>query len=271
MIYLVGSGPGDPGLFTVKGVECMGRADAVVYDRLAPEALLSHAPAGAERIYVGKKPKEPTMPQEEINATLVRLGREGKTVVRLKGGDPYVFGRGGEEALALSEAGVPFEVVPGVSSTLAAPAAAGIPVTHRGLATSVTVATGHARADGSEDESHDWGALARMRGTLVFLMAIENLDRIAARLLAHGRPAGDPAALVRWGTTPEQTVLSSTLGEVAAAARAARIQPPAVLVLGPTVPLAQALGQPNEPVVVWPTRARVRGLRATDEEGAEAR
>ncbi len=143
MIYLIGSGPGDPGLFTVKGVECMKRADVIVYDRLAPEALLAHARPEAERVYVGKKPGEPTMPQEEINALLVRLGREGKTIVRLKGGDPYVFGRGGEEALTLVEVGLPFEVVPGVTSGIAAPAYAGIPVTHRGLSTSVAFVTGH--------------------------------------------------------------------------------------------------------------------------------
>ena len=143
MIYLVGSGPGDPGLFTVKGAECLGKADAVVYDRLAPEALLAHARPGAELIYVGKKPGEPTMPQEEINALLVELGRAGKTVVRLKGGDPYVFGRGGEEALELERAGLPFEVVPGVTSGIAAPAYAGIPVTHRGVSTSVAFVTGH--------------------------------------------------------------------------------------------------------------------------------
>src|SRR5215210_978711 len=143
MIHLVGSGPGDPGLFTVRGVEHMNEADAVVYDRLAPEALLRHARPDAELVYVGKKPGEPTMTQEEINALLVRLGREGKTVVRHKGGDPYVFGRGGEEALALIEAGLPFDVVPGVTSGIAAPAYAGIPVTHRGHSTSVAFVTGH--------------------------------------------------------------------------------------------------------------------------------
>ena len=143
MIYLVGSGPGDPDLFTVKGVKCMREADAVVYDRLAPQALLAHARPEAELHYVGKKPKETSMPQEEINTLLVELGRAGKTVVRLKGGDPYVFGRGGEEAQALARAGLPFEVVPGVTSGIAAPAYAGIPVTQRGVSTSVAFVTGH--------------------------------------------------------------------------------------------------------------------------------
>src|SRR3712207_2367722 len=143
MIYLVGSGPGDPGLFTLKGLRCIRKADAVVYDRLAPRSLLEHAKPGAELIYVGKKPGEPSMPQEKINALLVELGSAGRTVVRLKGGDPYVFGRGGEEALVLFETGIPFEVVPGVTSGIAAPAYAGIPVTHRGVSASVAFVTGH--------------------------------------------------------------------------------------------------------------------------------
>ena len=165
MIHLVGSGPGDPGLFTVRGVECMEGADAVVYDRLAPEALLRHAKPDAELIYVGKKPGEPTMAQEEINALLVRLGGEGKTVVRLKGGDPYVFGRGGEEALALIEAGLPFDVVPGVTSGIAAPAYAGIPVTHRGLSTSVAFVTGHEDPT-KEGQDVDWSGQLKSHGAV---------------------------------------------------------------------------------------------------------
>jgi len=160
MIYLVGSGPGDPGLFTVKGVRCMGEADAVVYDRLAPEALLRYAQPEAERIYVGKKPGNPMMSQEEINDLLIEKGRDEMTVVRLKGGDPYIFGRGGEEALALKAAGLPFEVVPGVTSGVAAPAYAGIPVTHRNVATSVAFVTGHEDpTKGSPDV--DWEKLAK--------------------------------------------------------------------------------------------------------------
>ncbi|HEX8261139.1 MAG TPA: uroporphyrinogen-III C-methyltransferase, partial [Rubrobacteraceae bacterium] len=179
MIYLVGSGPGDPGLFTVKGVECLRRADTVVYDRLAPEALLAHARSEAELIYVGKKPGEPSMSQEEINALLVELGRAGKMVVRLKGGDPYVFGRGGEEALDLARAGLPFEVVPGVTSGIAAPAYAGIPVTHRSLSTSVAFVTGH--EDPTKGESDvDWEKLAHGAETLVLFMGVGRLAEISS-------------------------------------------------------------------------------------------
>ncbi len=238
MIYLVGSGPGDPGLFTVKGVECMRRADAVVYDRLAPEVLLSHAPARAERIYVGKKPKAPTMPQEEINATLVRLGREGKTVVRLKGGDPYVFGRGGEEALALLEAGLPFEVVPGVTSGIAAPAYAGIPVTHRHVSTSVAFVTGHEDpAKGTEDV--DWKGIAGGAETLVLYMGIGRLREISRRLVSAGRPPETPVACVRWGTRPEQQTVTGTLETIADRIEEAKLKAPAITVIGDVVALRE--------------------------------
>ena len=238
MIYLVGSGPGDPGLFTVKGVECMKRADAVVYDRLAPEALLSHAPADAERIYVGKKPGAPTMPQEEINATLVRLGREGKTVVRLKGGDPYVFGRGGEEALDLLEAGLPFEVVPGVTSGIAAPAYAGIPVTHRHVSTSVAFVTGHEDpAKGTEDV--DWEGIANGAETLVLYMGVGRLREISKRLILAGRSPETPVACVRWGTLPEQQTVTGTLGTIADRIEEAKLKPPAITVIGDVVSLRE--------------------------------
>ena len=238
MIYLVGSGPGDPGLFTMKGAECMRVADAVVYDRLAPEVLLSHAPVDAERIYVGKKPGAPTMPQEEINATLVRLGKEGKTVVRLKGGDPYVFGRGGEEALALLEAGLPFEVVPGVTSGIAAPAYAGIPVTHRHVSTSVAFVPGHEDpAKGTEDV--DWEGIANGAETLVLYMGVGRLREISKRLVAAGRPPETPVACVRWGTRPEQETVTGTLGTIADRIEEAKLKPPAITVIGDVVALRE--------------------------------
>nr|MDQ3841520.1 uroporphyrinogen-III C-methyltransferase [Actinomycetota bacterium] len=203
MIYLVGSGPGDPGLFTVKGVECLRRADVVVYDRLSPGTLLAHAHPEAELVYVGKKPGNPSMPQEEINALLVKLGRVGKTVVRLKGGDPYVFGRGGEEACVLVEAGLPFEVVPGVTSGIAAPAYAGIPVTHRNVATSVAFITGHEDPT-KRQQDVDWKRLANGAETLVLYMGVGRLREISSELISGGRDPETPVACVRWGTLPEQ-------------------------------------------------------------------
>jgi uroporphyrin-III C-methyltransferase/precorrin-2 dehydrogenase/sirohydrochlorin ferrochelatase len=238
LVSLVGAGPGDPDLLTVRAVQRLQSADVVVHDRLVSQRILDYAPAGSELVDVGKTPGRGGVTQAEINALLVELGRQGRRVVRLKGGDPFVFGRGGEEALALAEAGVPFEVVPGVSSALAAPAAAGIPVTHRGLSASVTVINGH------DADQHDWHALARGGGTLVFLMAVEHLEDIAARLLAYGRPASEPAALVEWATTPRQRVILAPLAELVAEARNARVEPPAVLVVGPTAELARAL-EPN--------------------------
>jgi uroporphyrin-III C-methyltransferase len=210
-------------------------ADVVVHDRLVGERVLDFMPATAERIDVGKRPGGSGPSQADINALLVELGRKGLRVVRLKGGDPFVFGRGGEEALALAEAGVDFEIVPGISSALAAPAAVGIPVTHRGLSASVTVINGHDAAQ------HDWYALARSGGTLVFLMAVEHLEEIVDRLLAHGRPESEPAALVEWATTPWQRLVSAPLADLVATARESGVQPPAVLVVGPTAALAHAL------------------------------
>ena len=238
MIYLVGSGPGDPGLFTVKGAECLGKADAVVYDRLAPEALLAHARPGAELIYVGKKPGEPTMPQEEINALLVELGRAGKTVVRLKGGDPYVFGRGGEEALELERAGLPFEVVPGVTSGIAAPAYAGIPVTQRGVSTSVAFVTGHEDPAKGEPDV-DWKRLANGAETLVLYMGVGRLEEITDELIAGGRDPDTPVACVRWGTLPEQRTVTGTLENIAQRAEEANLKPPAVTVVGDVVALRE--------------------------------
>ena len=236
MIYLIGSGPGDPGLFTVKGVECMREADAVVYDRLAPEALLDHAPPNAERIYVGKKPGEPTMAQEDINALLVELGRAGKTVVRLKGGDPYVFGRGGEEALDLVKAGLPFEVVPGVTSGIAAPAYAGIPVTHRGISTSVAFVTGHEDPTKGEPDVN-WKRLANGAETLVLYMGVGRLAEISSGLIAAGRDPRPPVACVRWGTRSEQETVVGDLRDIADKVAEAKLKPPAITVVGDVVSL----------------------------------
>jgi len=247
LVSLVGAGPGDPDLLTIKAFKRLEQADAVVHDRLIARVLLDHAPPDATRYDVGKIPgRHGAGRQTEINDLLIRLGAAGLRVVRLKGGDPFVFGRGGEEALALTEAGVSWEIIPGISSALAAPAAAGIPVTHRGYSGSVTVATGHSQTGGHADAGHDWGALARMRGTLVFLMAMENLDLIVYRLLDEGRDGREPAALVRCGTTTRQKVLTGTLGDITARARALRLQPPAVLVIGPTVALAHVLTQAGD-------------------------
>ena len=239
MIYLVGSGPGDPGLFTLKGVRCMREADAVVYDRLAPESLLAYARPDAERIYVGKKPGAPTMSQEEINALLVELGRAGKTVVRLKGGDPYIFGRGGEEVLDLIEAGIPFEVVPGVTSGVAAPAYAGIPVTHRRISTSVAFITGH--EDPTKGRSDvDWGKVANGADTLVLYMGIGRLEEISAELISAGRKPETPVACVRWGTRPEQQTVTGTLENIAEKVAEANLKPPAITVVGDVVALRGA-------------------------------
>src|SRR4051794_1031349 len=226
-VYLVGAGPGDPGLITVRGAELLGRADVVVFDRLAHPSLLDLAPAAAERIDVGKAPGRVAMDQDGINATLVEHGLAGRLVVRLKGGDPFVFGRGGEEAEALIDAGVPFEVVPGITSAIAAPAYAGIPVTHRGLSTHVTIVTGHEDpAKGTTDT--DWGALARAGGTLVILMGAGRLREITERLIAAGRDGSTPVAAVRWGTRPEQHTVRATLATVADAA----VEPPSAIVVG---------------------------------------
>ncbi len=241
-VSLVGAGPGDPELLTVRGLRRIQAADAVVHDRLVAAEVLAQCRPDAERYDVGNVPGGHAHRQAEIDALLVRLARAGKRVVRLKGGDPFVFGRGGEEALALVAAGIPFEVVPGVTSALAAPASAGIPVTHRGLARSVTIATGRLGAR-SGDEEHDWEALAKLGGTLVFLMAVERLEQIVGQLLGYGRPPGEPAAMVRWATTARQETLLAPLGEIVQATRARGLQPPAVLVVGPSVALAATLGR----------------------------
>jgi uroporphyrinogen III methyltransferase/synthase len=224
-VALVGAGPGDPGLLTVRGAELLAAADVVLYDSLAEESLLDLAPPGAERRFVGKRPGAP-MPQDEINELLIAHARAGRRVVRLKGGDPFVFGRGGEEAEALAAAGVAFEVVPGVSSAVAVPAYAGIPVTHRGLSTSFTVVTGHSRH--AVDAETNWEALAEAGGTIVVLMGVAHRGEIAKRLMDGGLPPHTPVAAVRWGTRPEQRTARTTLDAIGGA----ELEPPAVIVIG---------------------------------------
>ena len=233
-VVLVGSGPGDPELITVKGRRLLARADVVVADRLVPGMLLGELRPEVEFVDAAKIPYGPSAAQEEINRILVDRARKGHLVVRLKGGDPFVFGRGGEEVLACAEAGVPVTVVPGVTSSIAAPALAGIPVTHRGVAHEFTVVSGHVPPE-SELSLVDWAALARLRGTLVIMMGLKNLPAIAARLIAEGKPAGTPAAVVQEGSTESQRSLRATLGTIAEATRAAGIRPPAVVVVGDVV------------------------------------
>jgi uroporphyrin-III C-methyltransferase/precorrin-2 dehydrogenase/sirohydrochlorin ferrochelatase len=242
-VVLVGAGPGDPELITVKGRRLLAEADVVVADRLVPGLLLDELRPDVELVDASKIPYGPARAQEEINRILVDRARAGRFVVRLKGGDPYVFGRGGEEVLACAEAGVPVTVVPGVSSSIAAPAVAGIPVTHRGVAHEFTVVSGHVAPD-DPSSLVDWAALARMRGTLVVLMGLKNLAAITAVLVGHGRAPDTPAAVVQEGTTGGQRSLRSTLGEVAGAVTEAGIRPPAVLIVGEVVTAIDA-GQPH--------------------------
>lgn len=243
VVSLVGAGPGDPGLLTVRARLRLRAADVVVYDRLLDPRILDEASPEAERIYVGKGPKHHAYEQEAINALLVTHGRAGKRVVRLKGGDPFVFGRGGEEADALVAADIPFEVVPGISSAIAVPAYAGIPVTHRGISASVTVVTGH------EEGAGDWATLAGDGGTLVFLMGVGNLPGIAQRLLACGLPATTPAAAIEWGTWAKQRVVVGTVGDLPARVAAAGLGAPATVVIGEVVRLRERIqwfGESNE-------------------------
>ena len=248
-VYLIGAGPGDPGLLTVKGREALERADVVVYDRLAHPSLLDHAPPSAERVFAGKARGQQELTQDGINALLVERARAGLLVVRLKGGDPFVFGRGGEEALALSRCGIPFEVVPGVSSAIAAPAYAGIPVTHRGIATGFTVVSGSeapdSREDGNDAGRVRWEELARSLaahgGTLLTLMGWASIERILDALQRAGLSADTPVALVQWGTWSNQRTVTGTLATAAAEGRAAGLAAPVVAVIGEVVRLREEL------------------------------
>ncbi len=236
IVYLVGAGPGDPGLITVKGLACVRKADVVVADYLADERLVAEAPAHAERIHVPWRPGR----QEEINDLLVRHSEAGKTVVRLKGGDPFVFGRGGEEGLHLQRRGIPFEVVPGITAAVAVPAYAGIPVTHREITSTMTVVTGHVTPDKDRTDL-DWDAFAKRIGTLIFYMGARNLSVIVERLIDHGRPKDTPVALIQWGTTPEQRTLVGTLDDIVSKARSASFSPPVLIIVGEVVALRPQL------------------------------
>lgn len=239
-VYLVGAGPGDVGLLTVKGQDLMQEAEVVVYDRLANDRLLSLCPADTEYIYVGKTPDHHTLKQEEINEVLVDKAKEGKMVVRLKGGDPYVFGRGGEEAERLREAGIAFEVVPGITSAIAAPSYAGIPVTHRHLTSTFTVITGHEDPTKEDSQIH-WSRLAEDPGTLIFLMGVGNLPKIVSRLVQGGKDPATPVALVRWGTRPEQEVVTGTLATIEAEVAKAGLTSPAIIIVGEVVTMRDTL------------------------------
>lgn len=236
-VYLVGAGPGDPELLTLKGKRCLQSADAILYDELANCELLAWADAQAELIYVGKKPGTHCAEQRHIEALLIRHARQGKTVVRLKGGDPFVFGRGGEEALALRAAGIPFEIVPGVSSAIAAPAYAGIPVTHRGRAASFAVVTGHDAAKAAVD----WAGLSRSVDTLVILMGLGNLAAIMKRLLDGGCEPRRPVALIQSGTGSQQAVVTGTVASITMLARQAKLLSPVTIVVGAVVGLAEQI------------------------------
>lgn len=266
-VYLIGAGPGDPGLLTLKGKACLEAADVVVYDALANDVLLNYVRPEAERIYVGKVAGNHALPQHEINALIIRKAKEGKVVARLKGGDPYIFGRGGEEAEELLDAGVPFEEVPGISSTIAGPAYAGIPLTHRAFASSVTIITGH-EDPGKPDSVHNWPALARSASTLVFVMGMKNLPSIARNLMEAGMPADTPAALVHWGTTVRHRSLVSTIGELPEAAVRAGFTNPSVIVVGHVCTLHDRLNwfehKPllGKSVVVTRAREQASGLAA---------
>jgi uroporphyrinogen III methyltransferase/synthase len=240
IVYLIGAGPGDPGLITVRGRECLQRADVVVYDYLVHESLLSLARRDAELIYVGKKSGRHTMSQGAINKLLIERAGKGLRIARLKGGDPFIFGRGGEEAMELADAGIPFEIIPGVTSAIAVPAYAGIPLTHRNLSSTTCLVTGH--EDPTKKASNiDWDSLAQSSGTLVFLMGMGNLGKITKRLIQGGRPPHTPTAVIGSGTSPRQVTVIGTLATIGKKAKDAGLDPPGVIVIGDVVGLREHL------------------------------
>ncbi|WP_406656834.1 uroporphyrinogen-III C-methyltransferase [Methanolobus sp. ZRKC2] len=241
-VYLVGSGPGDPELMTLKARRLIDTVDVVVYDQLPGKVIIDSIPAGTEKIDAGKHSGDHTLRQDEINALIIEKAKEGKSVVRLKGGDPYMFGRGGEEAQELINAGIEFEVVPGITSAIAVPAYAGIPITHRDHASMVTFVTGH--EDPTKDESAlDWETLARFEGTLVIFMGVKMLGRNVGELIKHGKDPKTPVALVERGTRPDQRVTVGTLENIAILAKERGVKAPAITVIGDVVKLQEELGE----------------------------
>jgi len=274
-VYLVGAGPGDAGLLTLRGADLLGRAEVVVYDALVNPELLRLAPKSAEIIYGGKRAKDHAIPQKELNQLLISKARNGKTVVRLKGGDPYVFGRGGEEAEELADAGVPFEVVPGVSSFVAVPNYAGVPLTHRDFSSRLTLITGH-QDPAKEASSIDWPQVARTPGTKVVMMGTDRIGEIAQTLIQNGMAPATPIAMVRWGTTGKQQSIEGTLATIAEVATKSKISPPTVAVIGDVVKLRRKLNwferRPlfGQRIVVTRSRDQAAGLAGQlTEQGAE--
>jgi uroporphyrin-III C-methyltransferase len=238
-VYLVGAGPGDAELITVKGLKCIQIADVIVYDRLINKELLKEAKKGSELIYCGKLPDHHTLQQETINHLLVSLAKKGKTVIRLKGGDPFIFGRGGEEAALLANYHIPFEIVPGITSGIAAPAYAGIPLTHRDYSGSVAFITGHRKS--GTDEVAKWGTLAKSIDTLVIYMGVSQLPYITEQLMTNGKASSTPIALIHWGTTRHQQTVTGTLADITQKAKDAHIENPTLIVIGEVVKLRDSL------------------------------
>lgn len=265
-LYLIGAGPGDPGLLTIKGKSCIEQADVIIYDYLANEEFLRYAKPQAEVIFAGKKGGETHIDQAEINRILIEKARRGKTVVRLKGGDPFIFGRGGEEAAAAVAAGIPFEIVPGVTAAIGVPAYAGIPLTHRDIASAVTFVTGHEDPD-KENRQVPWEKLSGI-GTLVFFMGLSNLPEIVRQLLRHGQTPQTPVAVTRWGTRPEQRTVVGVLENIVEKVRAEALKPPALIIVGEVVKLREQLnwfeGRPLFGKRILVTRARDQAVEFTD-------
>lgn len=274
-VFLVGAGPGDPGLFSLKGIEALKKADVVVYDYLASKTLLKYAKEDVELLYVGKKGGDHTLPQDKINQLIIEKALQGKTVVRLKGGDPFIFGRGGEEAQEIIQEGIPFEIIPGITSAIAVPAYAGIPLTHRSFTSTVAFITGH-EDPAKTDSSIEWEKIATGVGTLVFLMGVGNLKNIAEKLIENGRSSDTPVAVIRWGTTPRQETVTGTLRNIVSEVEKVKLKPPSIIVVGDVVSLRDELGWfENRPlfgkrVIVTRTREQASKLSGLlEENGAE--